>query len=1534
MKIEATKIFLKKILKSERIEEVHDLVQSLVEHQFEESLNAKTMELTEESFLLKRLFEEFKKIVTDTTGVAILFEEAEEILDWHENSLTEMNTKYLEDINHVKNLVNLSGSNSSCFHDIKDVAESCLDAMSPDKMTQSKLKRFINVISAIGLTVMERSDPEVVQTNNSLKLKHMKLERIVYEMYAVVEFMAGRISGINQFKNNIGKREDDENEANEVVDQTFKGILDVLEVEKDKIKLQKDFENGKRIYKAKKVLVKIFDSKVKGKECDFTEAVKNLKLNARNANKLQTFYENDDFVQCKELVQKLEDHHGQFAKTIEELSLFSQETYKKNISAFFQSFKIKENTKKNLMEIVDRHIEKREEEIAKYFNSRLKVLETLLLNGDSPENRPVSNNIAIEMLTLELTEILENLKFFGDGKLFLDHSCPLLIGKNLRNYLAHGDALIDSLPFQPSTAIDYCAKLLVKTGGDLLTNKNIIIGRSIATDFQNLNKLYERGFEIVFQQDVMFTAIKQNNLESVIDCVLNGADPRRANVNGWTGLHFAAASGNITLFEYFLRNGLSLETKDIYGKTPLRIAYVNNRIDLIQYIIDNQIIVSKDIDIDGGNFLHLAARLGRADIISGMQNDIDDVDKGNICKQTALHLSCQGGHADVVCILLEMGASVFADSTLGEKPLHYAAQNGHERVIQILLDKGADPIASSYDGWTSLHCAAHHGHPTAVKTILKHLNNTSSSLCDFIDAPTDKQMRALHLAVESGHRDIVEVLLDYKCSVSFKDCVNMTALHYAYSGGHATIIELLVNAGATLIGTDENDSWKNIHLAAMHGHADVLEQLLRGGNSAGDADPENGYTALHRAAASGHLEVLRLLLKFRAPICAKAHNGCTALHLAVRYNQSDTVQMLIKCAAQIKNRKTTHKNNMSDFLNATNEDYSTALHIAVAMEREICVRHLIDGGANINAKDITGCSALHIAARYGLTNILNILIDGGCDLNAVSNDNWSALHFAADNGHFDAVKLLIEKESKLDILSSNNETILHCAVAKDFRNIVQLILNSVKKEDKKSFINTTQGERKQTVLHFAVKNGLKKVTMMLLENEADTEILDCEENSALVYAAVTGHVDILSELLAKEVTIKTIKEELVNVDEDLATKGAILNADNRSVKTKEKGVNAEGIFLKSEEGSIKTKKEANNAEQVSAKNKGRITKNNKGAVNPEGVSVKNKEDSINTKDVSVIDSVNDSSIATKEGIVNVENTPVETKKRSVKPEGESVRDKEGSINKVDLSVVDSVNVEDSSVMTNEGMTNVEDTFVKTKKGSGAVESASVKTKEVIPNVEETSIENKDESISAIFIANKDTSVKIKERSIKTEGISIKTKGLIPNVKETPRKNKDEAANAKGVSIVIKEEILNAKDTFVKIKKGSVDTKELFDKVSVNAEKQSINAIAAPINATVSHMNIPVCLAAGNGHVETLKLLMNAGADLNSCDANGNTALHWAVKNMRVEVVEFLIKKGINVDVANNDGLTPFHLAAQTSCKSIVKILLLNKKNKTSLRKEQ
>lgn len=54
--------------------------------------------------------------------------------------------------------------------------------------------------------------------------------------------------------------------------------------------------------------------------------------------------------------------------------------------------------------------------------------------------------VVIEVILLDLTEILENLDMFDDARLYFEQYSPILIGKHLRNSLAHGDAYLETFP--------------------------------------------------------------------------------------------------------------------------------------------------------------------------------------------------------------------------------------------------------------------------------------------------------------------------------------------------------------------------------------------------------------------------------------------------------------------------------------------------------------------------------------------------------------------------------------------------------------------------------------------------------------------------------------------------------------------------------------------------------------------------------------------------------------------------------------------------------------------------------------------------------------------------------------------------------------------------------------------------------------------------------------------------------------------------------------------------------------------------------
>jgi len=72
---------------------------------------------------------------------------------------------------------------------------------------------------------------------------------------------------------------------------------------------------------------------------------------------------------------------------------------------------------------------------------------------------------------------------------------------------------------------------------------------------------------------------------------------------------------------------------------------------------------------------------------------------------------------------------------------------------------------------------------------------------------------------------------------------------------------------------------------------------------------------------------------------------------------------------------------------------------------------------------------------------------------------------------------------------------------------------------------------------------------------------------------------------------------------------------------------------------------------------------------------------------------------------------------------------------------------------------------------------------------------------------------------------------------------------------------------------------------------------------------PLHWAAMTGTFLAVKALADAGADLNVQDAQlGNTALHAAVSHDDIVLIHYLMSKSVRTDLRNNAGLTALELA--------------------------
>ena len=152
-----------------------------------------------------------------------------------------------------------------------------------------------------------------------------------------------------------------------------------------------------------------------------------------------------------------------------------------------------------------------------------------------------------------------------------------------------------------------------------------------------------------------------------------------------------------------------------------------------------------------------------------------------------------------------------------------------------------------------------------------------------------------------------------------------------------------------------------------------------------------------------------------------------------------------------------------------------ALIITVKNGDAIIVQHLINRGANVNARDIWTNTALSWAVVRNDMTCATLLLEAGADVNVESFKGLSLLHLAVLNSNLKMVELLLDKGADVNAVDNYQSTVLMNAINLDDTALVQLLLESGADVDKKN----NQG---QSASSYAQKFGhidiIRKFTLM------------------------------------------------------------------------------------------------------------------------------------------------------------------------------------------------------------------------------------------------------------------------------------------------------------------------------------------------------------------------------------------------------------------------------------------------------------------------
>ncbi|XP_076241624.1 myosin binding subunit isoform X10 [Calliopsis andreniformis] len=110
----------------------------------------------------------------------------------------------------------------------------------------------------------------------------------------------------------------------------------------------------------------------------------------------------------------------------------------------------------------------------------------------------------------------------------------------------------------------------------------------------------------------------------------------------------------------------------------------------------------------------------------------------------------------------------------------------------------------------------------------------------------------------------------------------------------------------------------------------------------------------------------------------------------------------------------------------------------------------------------------------------------------------------------------------------------------------------------------------------------------------------------------------------------------------------------------------------------------------------------------------------------------------------------------------------------------------------------------------------------------------------------------------------------------------------------------------------------WEQSETNREPAQPRQVARKIKFSADCVFLAACAA---GDKEEIVRLLQKGADINTGNVDGLTALHQACINDDLDMVEFLVEKGADINRGDNEGWTPLHATASCGFISIAKYLI-------------
>lgn len=409
----------------------------------------------------------------------------------------------------------------------------------------------------------------------------------------------------------------------------------------------------------------------------------------------------------------------------------------------------------------------------------------------------------------------------------------------------------------------------------------------------------------------------------------------------------------------------------------------------------------------------------------------------------------------------------------GNLPIHLCAKSGQVDSLILMLKLMPTLVdVTNQAGLTPLMQAVQYGQLAAMELLISKGANVNYTL--------PNGLFPLYMAMQKNFTSLALKLLEIASNLELNKTLDslMTALHLAIQSGEPELALRLVEKGASCVIKRKSDGYTAFHCAAIEGEVGLLKAMLAKGVDV-NLTLESQKTPLHLAAASGKLEAVELLVGSGAILDAKTLEDETPLMLAICAGHVDVALWLAQRCA----------------INQVNKHQMNASSLAMQYSMPCVADVLISRGEDPLIEDNRGFSYLYYVLRNGeYHRFVNLLNEKKLNIKHLIQGN-SYLAIAGLYGHIAIVEYLLKKNAPF--VTTGSLSLLECAIIADDLGLVRKELAKSKKD-------------LSALALLAIENKSDKSLSLLLKNMPEKA---CADKSLLIAAVISNHEGILELVL-------------------------------------------------------------------------------------------------------------------------------------------------------------------------------------------------------------------------------------------------------------------------------------------------------------------------------------------------------------------------------------------------------------------------------------